>query len=256
MAKEKIIKGKRCRQYYAYGVWISDDATVVEQEFTRKLGFSYFPSTRPLTPRTDSNGEKYVSIRGKGLLYLSHAVMACFGTPAPADGENYELVHLNGDRSDNRRSNLKWELSPYVHATTDSVDIDYRGFTLTVGMDGTVRQDGKQLSVCDSLYDGDTGCHSWIAPHVSVSRPDSIYPERVNIDDLMRAAGYVQGDNRHLSRPVILHKDNDPGNFHKDNLVWSEADDAAYVNYRSAIERERHRRNLELNPGKSLPPGW
>ena len=69
-------------------------------------------------------------------------------------------------------------------------------------------------------------------------------------------AGYVAGEKYSLKSPVILHKDNNPTNFHKDNLEWVEATDTRYIEYQEKVKEWRHQRTVELNPGKPLPPGW
>ena len=67
--------------------------------------------------------------------------------------------------------------------------------------------------------------------------------------------GFVNGDNASLNKPVILHKDLDRMNFSEDNLEWVEETDQRYIDYLEKKEADVHQRNVELNPGKTLPPG-
>lgn len=70
---------------------------------------------------------------------------------------------------------------------------------------------------------------------------------RLFMDDLMDAAGSVDGEKYDLSNAVILHKDYDPMNFSSDNLEWVEAADPRYIEYQEKFEEWKHQRNLELN---------
>lgn len=79
---------------------------------------------------------------------------------------------------------------------------------------------------------------------------------RLFMDDLMDAAGYVNGEKFSLKSPVILHKDYNPTNFDSSNLEWVESTDTRYIEYQKMVEEWKHQRNIELNPGKPLPPGW
>jgi hypothetical protein len=76
------------------------------------------------------------------------------------------------------------------------------------------------------------------------------------VDDLMAAAGYGNGEKFSLKSPVILHKDNNPTNFNSDNLKWVEANDTRYIEYQKKVKEWKHQRNVELNPGRALHPGW
>ena len=76
------------------------------------------------------------------------------------------------------------------------------------------------------------------------------------MDDLMTIAGYVCGEKYALENPVILHKDNNPMNFSSDNLEYVEDTDTRYIEYKKKKDEWTHQRNIDLNPGKQLPPGW
>lgn len=76
------------------------------------------------------------------------------------------------------------------------------------------------------------------------------------VDDLMAATGYVNGEKFSLKSPVILHNDNNPTNFNSDNLKWVESTDPRYIEYQKKVKEWKHQRNVELNPGQQLHPGW
>lgn len=69
-------------------------------------------------------------------------------------------------------------------------------------------------------------------------------------------AGYVSGEKNDFKNPVILHKDNDPMNFHSDNLEYVEDTDTRYIEYKKKQNEWKHQRNIELNPGRVLHPVW
>ena len=68
-----------------------------------------------------------------------------------------------------------------------------------------------------------------------------------------RLAGYIQGDDSIYDHPVILHKDYDRTNFASDNLEWVDRSNPEYNKYLIQKEKDKHNRNVEMNPGKPLP---
>lgn len=78
----------------------------------------------------------------------------------------------------------------------------------------------------------------------------------MTVDEIMAAAGYVQGDDAVLKKPVILHRDMDYKNCASDNLEWVEETDSRYLDYRKKREAERQARTAELNKGRHVPDYW
>ena len=72
----------------------------------------------------------------------------------------------------------------------------------------------------------------------------------------MAITGYVSGERYILGNPRVLHKDYDPMNFDSNNLEWVEAIDPRYIEYQKKVDEWKHQRNIELNPGRRLHPGW
>ena len=126
-------------------------------------------------------------------------------------------------------------------------------------LDGTsvqtsaIQNDGKPMIIHDSFFDSDMDLEAYIGPHICVSRPRSNYSERVNMDRIMRAAGYVQGDDAIFQNPEILHIDYDEMNWAADNLIWVEGADKRLKEYYAKRKEFCHKRNIELNPGKDVP---
>lgn len=124
---------------------------------------------------------------------------------------------------------------------------------ITVNEDGTVLVNGKEEAIVDYLYDPDVDLHDCILPHIKLG---TLRNKNVYIDELMVVAGYVQGDDAILNRPVVLHKDYDSYNFSSTNLEWVEETDQRYQEYKEKTSEVRHQKRIKLNPGRTLPLGW
>lgn len=255
MAKEEIINGKRCRRYNAAKLWVSEYGDYVAVESFQKIAFSKVPIKRATKIHIDSNGERYVKVKIRGKSYtvfLKDAVYACFCPPKPNDGKTYEVYYKDGNPANLYYKNLGLREVKQVTPHTTAASVKFtNGLTITSG--GEVLKNGVKVPICDCIGDADTDLMRCIRPHVSDPNKMS---GRLFIDDLMAAAGYVACEKYDLKDPVILHKDNDPMNFSSDNLEWVECNGPRYIEYQKRFEEWKHKRNVELNPGKPLPPGW
>lgn len=124
---------------------------------------------------------------------------------------------------------------------------------LTINEKGEVYQNGKQLTQSDHMYDSDTDLSVCINPHVNVDDRRSIYWKRVFMDELVSAAGYVQGTKAGKTDPAILHKDHDRNNYESSNLEWVEKGSPEYDSYHKDEIEQIKKRNVELNPNKAFP---
>ena len=253
MAKEKIINGRLYRNYN--GIWVTADGKYVAVDITRKVGFSEIPSTKHAKVHTDKNGEKYVrrKIRSKFCnIYIKNAVYACFCPPVPNNSKEYVVYYKDGNKNNLNYTNL--DIKEVVKVTTftkaNKVKLNNG---LTVTKDGRIFKGKQEVHISDCIGDSDTDLMRCIRPHVS--DPKKMFG-RLFMDDLMDAAGYVAGEKHDLNNPVILHKDNDPMNFRSDNLEYVEATDTRYIDYQEKVKEWMHQRNVELNQGKPLHPGW
>lgn len=242
-AKYKTINGKRCRYYIAGGFCVSDNGTVAVKE--AKNGYLQY-----LDVKTDTNGERFVKL-GRVTALLKDAVYTCFCPPKPFDGKEYEVCYKDGNKANLDYKNL--ELREIVKTTTHSTASKIK---LTNGIvvkeNGEIYYGKQKQTIYDNMGDADTDLVCCILPRVSNPKGR----RSLLVDDLMSAAGYVAGEKYSLKSPVILHKDNDPTNFHKDNLEWVESTDTRYIEYQKKVEEWKHQRNIELNPGRTLHPGW
>ena len=242
--KTYCINGTWCRYFIAGDVYVSKDGTVAGKPAYKGKG------CKPLSIIEDE-GKKYIQVSKNNLVPVDLAVMICYCPPKPNDGKRYTINHKDGDLLNCAASNLEWVIQPYVHTAEDSFDI--QRYDITVFKDGHVEQDGKTMTVYDSMFVGDLDLEVCIHPHINVPKPRSIYYQRIFIDDLMNRAGYVQGDDSVFKFPTILHIDYDMTNCAADNLLWVEYDDPRLNEYQSRIKEHKHKRNVELNPGKELP---
>lgn len=247
MAKTTIIEGKNFRWYADGAIWVSEDGTEAYQPGKIK------GTKQKMIVKIDKDGYKHVKHTWGHIVGIAKAVVTCFCVPKPNDGKRYVINHKDGNISNCHRYNLEWKLDHYNPTTADSIPLKYGKEKFTVKKDGTVWIKGKQEKVYDYIYDPDVDLHACISPHLKFGQMNEIH---VDMDEIMKKAGYVNGDDAVLNHPVILHRDHDRMNFASDNLEWVESDDPRYIAYLAKSRVAVHNRDVELNPGRSLPLGW
>ena len=119
MATDFILNGVRARMHNASNTKITEDGKYVEKEwFTEGELKTYSPEIR-----LDSSGYHYIVNKKIGNVYIHKMVMECFGSPMPIDGQDYVIVHLDGNKTNNHYTNLDWKTRkdayPYIPAKTD-----------------------------------------------------------------------------------------------------------------------------------------
>ena len=246
MPKEKMIKGKRCRVYnegYLW-IWIADTgdfaAHYVKGGGNRGSFHIFKQHIGPFI--MDSRGNR---------IFLANAVITCFCPPAPQDGKRYTIGFKDGNQYNCDYRNLEWVEYHYKHTTLPKVRIYCDGKFVEVYSTGKIKVGGNERRPIDYLYDPDMDLFSGLS-NLEVS----IDKSKIAIDELMEAAGYVQGDDAVLKEPVILHRDGDYKNFSSDNLEWVEETDPRYLEYCKKKEAARRARTDELNKGKDVPDYW
>ncbi len=251
MAKDHIIYGKRCRWNRRYYAWVSDTGTLV---LASDKDNPFNPTgMKSLYIKTDYSGNKVAAHPYGYEVYIAEAVMECFCPPQPSNGKRYMINHRDGNKLNCYYRNLEWVPYHYTHATTSTVKLSCHKHTLEVGMDGSVKIDKKKASLHYSFFDPDMGLEAVVDPHICVPREHSIYDDRVYMDDIMKDAGYIQGDDAILSKPVILHRDEDWMNFSSDNLEWVEETDPRYCSYMEKQRKIMHEECIRINPGRHVP---
>lgn len=210
MATDFILNGVRARMHNASNTKITEDGKYVEKEwFTEGKLKTYSPEIR-----LDSSGYQYIVNKKIGSVYIHKMVMECFGSPMPIDGQDYVIVHLDGDKTNNHYTNLAWKTRknayPYIPATTNvQVKMNHG---IVVHRDGRIYQKGKKCHVIDDLYDSDTDLFVPMPPYIRYeykSHWKKTEITKIDVEELMAKAGYVDGNKLQFKNPVILHKDGD-----------------------------------------------
>ena len=247
MANEYTIKNKRCRYYHNGSIYISDDGTLAAMPKTKEI----------LTLHTDTyDGVVYVKHRWGHYVRIAEAVITCFCPPKPNDRKKYKIRYKDGNPANCNHKNLEWEVIHYKHATKPEVKIVCYGVILSVHNDGTIwSKNGTQFVIQDEQYDSDTDLLWCVDPYIDVPVSGSIHGKKVHVEDLMREAGFVNGDDALFNDPVILHRDFDCMNFFANNLEFVERTDQRYIDYQAKKKADKHLRNIAINPGKTLLPG-
>ena len=250
MPKEQTIKGKRCRVYssgYTW-IWVADTGDFVSHY---EKGGRYKGSCRILK---DHCGPFVKGTYG-GMVYLEKAVITCFCPPCPNDGKKYMINHKDGNWMNCHYKNLEWAPYHYRNTTVPKVRLYTGKEFLEVFSDGTIKSDGQEKSVIDYWYDSDMDLH-WITPSPYIILGSGIHGNRVEVGEIMKKCGYIQGDDADLTNPVILHRDFDYKNYASDNLEWTEADDPRYLDYLEKRHNDMEARSNYMNGDKPRPKGW
>lgn len=248
MPKEITISGKRCRLYHEgyTWAWIADTGDYASHYVK---GGGYKGSFRILK---DNNGPFFKDSYGR-IFRLANAVMTCFCPPRPDDGVQYMINHKDGNWMNCNYRNLEWAPYHYRNTTLDKIRLTYGDGFVEVFSNGKIKINGNEQSVRDYIFDSDMDLFAvgiMTGPYIIIGK------EKISVEKIMTAAGYVQGDDAPFTNPVILHKDGDRLNFASDNLEWVEKDDPRYTDYCKIKIADMKARSQELNKGRSVPDYW
>ena len=232
MATDFILNGVRARKHQASGTKITEDGMYVEKEYMENGILKKF------NPKVEigNNGLRRIYNKKLGYLYIQDIVMDCFGSPKPADGQDWIIAHLDGNMQNDHYKNLGWKLRkdayPYIPAKTDKQVKLAHG--IVVHKDGRIYQKGKKLPVGKEIYDRDTDLRIPTEPFVRYewkNRWKKTETTRIDVEDAMAAAGYVDGNKQQFKNPVILHRNGDYMDCSSGNLEWCENTDPRYIEY-------------------------
>lgn len=250
MAIEYTINGVRARMHNASNTKITEDGKYMEKEwFTEGKLETYSPKIR-----INNNGYQFIENKKLGMLYIHKMVMECFGSPMPIDGQDYVIVHLDGNKTNNHYTNLAWKLRknayPYIPATTNAQVKMNHG--IVVHRDGRIYQKGKKCSVGHEIYDEDTALRIPKEPYVRYEWKNHwgrTETSRIDVEDLMATAGYVDGNKLQFKNPVILHRNGDYTDCSSDNLEWTDISDQRYIDYHNKMVDTINDLGREYNNG-------
>ncbi len=248
MPTERLFKGKNCRYYRDGYIWCSYDGSVIAYNHNGK---THYPRRRKLP-----NGQQYVEDAIGNAVSIPIAVCTCWCKPFPRDGRRYELSFIDGNPLNYYYKNLEWVPYHYKHTTADSITIFYEGEILTVYKDARIMRGKEDVHICDQLYHPDIGLFCYLGPMVMLHKQGFINGYPVDVDMIMKAAGYVQGDDADMKDPKIFHRDYNCENNNSDNLEFVEADDPRFVDYYERKMENRKKKAREINPGKIIPDYW
>ena len=247
-----MFNGKSCRYYVAGRVWVSRDASVIG--YTTRGHDQYGQSIIQFHPlRIQQDGTcSYVSHPSYGFVSVPKSVATCFCPPPPCDGKKYVINFKDGNCRNCCASNLEWGEYHYKQSIAPSTKVGYEGNVLTVYRDGTVKNNGTVLSISENgHFDDDMGLYF---PGSAMAVRPRMKP--ILVDELMRLAGFVNGDDAVLHDPVILHRDLDWANIDSDNLEWVDRTDPRYSAYQEKIREARQAISDSFNSGKPVPDYW
>ena len=232
MVTDFTINGVRARKHYASGTKITEDGKYVEKEYMENGVLKKFNPIIEIC----KNGLRRILNKKLGFLYIQDLVMECFGSPKPADGQDWVIAHLDGNMQNDHYKNLGWKLRkdayPYIPAKTDKQVKLAHG--IIVHIDGRIYQKGKKCHITDDLYDSDMDLFVPMPPYIRYEYKNhwkKTETAKLDVEDAMAAAGYVDGNKLQFKNPVILHKDGDYMNCSSNNLEWCDASDPLYIDY-------------------------
>lgn len=232
MATDFYMNGVRARKHQASGTKITEDGKYVEKEYMENGVLKQF------NPKVEigNNGLRRILNKKLGYLYIRDIVMDCFGSPKPTDGQDWVIAHLDGNMQNDHYKNLAWKLRkdayPHIPANTDVKTM--LNHSIVVHKDGRIYQKGKKCHVTDDLYDSDMDLFVPMLPYIRYEYKNhwkKTETAKLDIEEAMAAAGYVEGNKLQFKNPVILHKDGNYQNCSADNLEWTDATDPRYIEY-------------------------
>lgn len=234
-----VVSGIPLRYSVKYNIRVNKEGTRAYREYND-------PSwNRFLQIHTDINGSKFLNVKPK-IVQLDEVVADCF-KPMPNDGKKYELIHKDGNIGNCHAFNLEWKEVRKYFPTDTKRTLDNG---LIVEVNGNIYDNGKKLHQQNSLYDGDMQREVAIEPKVRYRRKNrwrNYYDKSADVDDLMAAAEFVDGDRSTMQKPKVLHKNMNYLDFHADNLEWVEESSPEYQEYMKKKREDMDKLTKELN---------
>lgn len=242
----KEINGRIMRYCIKYNVWVNQEGNYVYREYNDPA------LNRSLVIHTRADGSKYLNTKSHGEIPLDEVVAICF-KPMPKDGYEYRLIHKDGYIGNCSAYNLEWE-KVITYLPTDTKRKLNNG--IVVGIDGTIYDKNKKLTIQKTIGDRDIDMIVGITPMVEIDRKNKwgrYDSKRFDIDDLMADAEFVSGDRSKMQHPKVLHKNMDYLDFHADNLEWVEECSQEYQEYMKKKCDDINNLTIKCNPNIDKP---
>lgn len=245
---QKVINGRTMRYALKFNVWVNREGTFAYREYKDSS------LNCPLRIYSKPDNSKYLNTQSHGEIPLDEAVSICF-KPMPKNGNKYKLIHKDGNLGNCHASNLDWVQLQANNNQSPNAQVKL-GNGLIVKRSGKIYDAGKQLPVEKEVDDRDTERIVAIDPRVRYRRKNRFknFDYKFNSpDELMAAAGFVNGDKSSMSRPRVLHRDKDYLNFDADNLEWAEESSQEYQDYLKKKREDMDALTIKLNPEHPNP---
>ena len=248
-ARDIVVSGVTLRISKKYGMRVKWAGTRVYKEYNTTDWIRF------LQIHTNADGSKFLNVKPKNVP-LDELVADAYN-PMPKDGKKYVLIHKDGNLGNCQANNLEWkQVRKYAPlATKRTLD---NGLVVTV--EGKIFDKGKELPIEKETGDRDTDRMVAISPKVRYRRKNNRWgnyeDKTADIDDLMAAAEFVDGDKSTMQRPRVLHKNMDYKDFHALNLKWVEESSPEYQEYMKRKKEDIDKLTKELNwnnPNFKLP---
>lgn len=219
MADTRVIEGLEYRKHYKSNSYVTSDGLHVKRSYLDSDGTVKYSTVHI---RSDADGRRFIDTPKYGKHYIDEIVAGCFGPIKPKDDGDYELVHKDGNISNDSHLNLSWRpVGKSVPVPGVQMRWDKSTYT-RVSIDGIV--------VEKRYTDRNTGKKVTYQPRINVDKNaynrryiESNQYGKVYIDEMVaRAFGMQQPGPDY----VISHKDGNWQNDHKDNLLWVPASHA------------------------------
>lgn len=249
IALDIVVSDVTLRISKKYGIRVNWAGTRVYKEYNTT------DWNRFLQIHTNVDGSKFLNVKPKNVP-LDELVADAYN-PMPKDGKKYILIHKDGDLGNCQANNLEWKEVRKYKPTATKRKLD-NGLVVTV--EGKIFDKGKELPIEKETGDSDTDRMVAISPKVRYRRKNNRWgnydDKSADIDDLMAAADFVDGDKSTMQRPRVLHKNMDYKDFHALNLKWVEESSPEYQEYMKRKKEDIDKLTTKLNrnnPNFKLP---
>lgn len=235
-----------CKYYSDGRVWVCYDGKFAACKNHKSGEYEEMPIIK------DDTGKKIINTQWNVMVDLAEAVATC-NCQKPADGKRYMAEFNDGDQENCYYKNLSWAPYQYFCTTAPSVELNYFGTICTAMSSGDIVIEGNVVKTLYYWKDKSSGLNYVGNPFLYVKACDGVHFYRLEVDEIMKDARYVQGTDVNLADPVILHRDGNWLNFATSNLEWCESSDIRYQQYMSRKLKDRKRQCAAVNKDKSIP---
>ncbi len=246
------------RKHFETSTYITPDGKIHGEYFDKDVGKKKYYLHDIFI---GNDGRPYIK-KAKGTFHIEKLVIEAYHGKKPQDGKDWVIYHKDGDITNNSADNLEWMERAVAYPNISNVTQDKKvklGNGLVVHKTGEVYQNKKLLPVDFFQGDSDLDLYVNIPPQIHYeyrNRWGGTDRASLFMESLMEEAGYIEGNKRHFTNPVVLHKDNNYKNFASDNLEWVENTDPRLAAYQKQKERDIFNEGLRVNKESNWMAYW